>query len=94
MIERWFQRNRGRTGALLVYAAVLVPLAGILRGDFTTFAGFTLLGLVPLLVSLRLVDRAVAETAGVEPLNETSGFRRGERPPLLAPLRQAAGTAL
>jgi oligosaccharide repeat unit polymerase len=90
-IERWFQRNRGRTGALLVYAAVLVPLAGILRGDFTTFAGFTLLGLVPLLASLRLVDRAVSETARAEPHRESNGFRRAERPPLPVPLRQAVG---
>jgi len=63
LLESWFRRNRGRIGALLIYSATLIPLAGILRGDFTTFAGFTLLGLVALLIGLRFAERTVPDQA-------------------------------
>ena len=93
-IERWFQRNRGRTGALLIYAAVLVPLAGILRGDFTTFAGFTLLGLAPLFAALRFVERVAADSEAGAPLAPSNGHSRSEAPHSLAQVRLTAGRTL
>jgi oligosaccharide repeat unit polymerase len=59
VLERYYQRNRGRIGPLLVYSYSLLPLALILRGDFTTFAGYYLVGLVPLLGATWLAERAV-----------------------------------
>jgi hypothetical protein len=57
VLERYMRRNRGRIATPVVYAYSLVPVAGILRGDSTTFAGFYLAGLLPLLLGLLLIER-------------------------------------
>jgi oligosaccharide repeat unit polymerase len=65
IVQLYFVRNRERTGPLLVYAYSIIPLAGLLRGDFTTFAGYYLLGLIVLMAVLWLVERpTTAQSAG------------------------------
>ena len=56
-LER-YERTRGsRLGPLLVYAYSIVPVAGLLRGDFTTFAGYSAIALVPLLIACWFAER-------------------------------------
>jgi oligosaccharide repeat unit polymerase len=56
-LEGLRRRHPGSTVIMLVTVYTAVPLAGILRGDFTTFAGFGALSTLPLLLSLPLVER-------------------------------------
>jgi oligosaccharide repeat unit polymerase len=58
-IQSYFDRHRGSIGAVLIFAYSLVPIAGIVRGDFTTFAGYFALGMIPLLLALRFIQRPV-----------------------------------
>jgi oligosaccharide repeat unit polymerase len=55
ILEAAFRRRRNSIGVILVYAYSIIPLGGLLRGDFTTFGGYYLLGLVPLLLAIPLV---------------------------------------
>lgn len=56
LLEASFKRRRGSIGVILVYAYSIAPLGGLLRGDFTTFGGYYLLGLLPLLIAIPLVE--------------------------------------
>lgn len=63
-LEVYFRRNRHALGALAVYTYSLLPVALILRGSFTTFAGFYVVGLLALVVSLRFVTRGGHRSSG------------------------------
>jgi oligosaccharide repeat unit polymerase len=65
ILQRYFAARRHRTGALLVYAYSIVPMAGLLRGDFTTFAGYYVLGLVVLVGALGVVERPTSDRPGM-----------------------------
>jgi hypothetical protein len=56
-LEAYYRRSRGRRiGPLLIYAYSLVPVAGILRGDLTTFLGYPLLVVAPVLIAQRFIE--------------------------------------
>lgn len=59
LVESYFQRHRNTIGGILVYSYSIVPLALILRGEFTSFAGYWMAGLVPLLLLIRAIERRV-----------------------------------
>jgi oligosaccharide repeat unit polymerase len=59
LVESYFQRHRNTIGAILVYSYSIVPLALIIRGEFTTFAGYWMVGLIPLFLTLRTIERRV-----------------------------------
>lgn len=56
LLEAYRQRRPGDYGPLAVYCYSLLPLALVLRGDLTTFAGYWFVGLVPLVVAVYLVE--------------------------------------
>jgi oligosaccharide repeat unit polymerase len=60
--ERYFQRRKGSLHAVIIYSFLLVPSALLIRGEFTTFAGFTAAGLVALVVPLRLARGATTRS--------------------------------
>jgi oligosaccharide repeat unit polymerase len=64
LIEAHHRRNPGSIMALLIYAYSLVPMAGVLRGSFTTFAGFFILGLIPILLLRPLIEPAAVTAMG------------------------------
>ncbi|MGH2652941.1 MAG: O-antigen polymerase [Actinomycetota bacterium] len=56
-IERYFRSRRSTIPGLLIYSYLIVPMAGLLRGDFRTYGGWALLSLGVLAVALRFVMR-------------------------------------
>jgi oligosaccharide repeat unit polymerase len=64
ILESAFKRRRGSIGVILVYAYSIVPLGGLLRGDFATFGGYYMLGLLPLLAAILLAESRLASTHG------------------------------
>jgi hypothetical protein len=57
VLESYYRRNqRYRVGPTLIYAYSLVPAAGLLRGDVTTFLGYPVLIMVPVLLLQRLIE--------------------------------------
>jgi oligosaccharide repeat unit polymerase len=80
VIQSYLDRHRASIGAALIFGYSLVPIAGIIRGDFTTFAGYFGLGMIPLLVALHWVQRPVA---GAEEVAQRSPSPR-ERPARVA----------
>lgn len=56
LIEAYRQRRPADYGPLAVYCYSLLPLALVLRGDITTFAGYWFVGLVPLAIAVYLVE--------------------------------------
>jgi hypothetical protein len=64
LLEAYYRRNRDRIGAILVYSFSLLPIALVLRGDFTSMTGYYLAGLIPLVVALRFVERPVPQEDG------------------------------
>lgn len=56
-IERYFRSRRSTIPGLLVYCYLIVPMAGLLRGDFRTYGGWALLSLAVLAVAFRFVTR-------------------------------------
>jgi hypothetical protein len=59
LMQTYFERNRHRIGALLIYSLSLMTAAGVMRGDFTTIVGFYLAEVIPLAVALRIVERRI-----------------------------------
>lgn len=55
-LETYHRRNRGRLGALTIYCYSLMAFPLILRGDFTSFGGTYLAGLVALAASVRWLE--------------------------------------
>jgi oligosaccharide repeat unit polymerase len=57
VLESYYRRNRRhRVGPTLIYAYSLVPVVGLLRGDVTTFLGYPVLIMVPVLLVQRLIE--------------------------------------
>jgi oligosaccharide repeat unit polymerase len=56
-IQSYYDRHRGSIGAVLIFGYSLVPIAGIIRGDFTTFMGYFVLGMIPLVIALQWIQR-------------------------------------
>jgi oligosaccharide repeat unit polymerase len=79
-IESHRRRHPGSVTALLIYAYSLIPMAGVLRGSFTTFAGFFVLGLIPILVLRPFV----------EPVSPRSIQPSGDRTPDMAEPRSGS----
>ncbi|MPZ91958.1 MAG: O-antigen polysaccharide polymerase Wzy [Actinobacteria bacterium] len=61
MLEMYFHYTRNTIGGVLIYSYSLLPVALILRGDFTTFAGWYGVGLIGLVVALRFVQPDAAK---------------------------------
>jgi oligosaccharide repeat unit polymerase len=80
VIEAQYRRSPGSVSALLIYAYSLVPMAGVIRGSFTTFAGFFILGLIPLLVLRRYIEPNKYPPDGIARL---PALRQMEKPNLL-----------
>lgn len=77
VIQSYFNRHRGTIGAVLIFGYSLVPIAGIIRGDFTTFAGYFALGMIPLVLALRWIQHPdagaeVVTNRGPEPLDRAT----------------------
>jgi oligosaccharide repeat unit polymerase len=56
-VEVYRRRRPASTGALVVYAYSVLPLALVIRGEFATFAGYYVVGLAFLLLAVRFVER-------------------------------------
>lgn len=56
LLEAHRRRRPADYGPLAVYCYSLLPLALVLRGDLTTFAGYWFVGLVPLVAAVYLVE--------------------------------------
>jgi hypothetical protein len=56
VLEAAFKRRRDSIGVILVYVYSIAPMGGLLRGDFTTFGGYYVLGLLPLLLAIPFVE--------------------------------------
>jgi oligosaccharide repeat unit polymerase len=67
MLEWYRRRNVGSVGALVIYSFSVLPMALIVRGDFTSMAGYFLAALVPLWVATKLSERHVIVSNAMSP---------------------------
>ena len=56
VLESYRRREPAGYGRLAVYCYSILPLALVLRGDVTTFLGYWIVGLIPLLLAVGLVE--------------------------------------
>lgn len=54
-VEAFWRRNRGDVGALAMYGFAVLSLPLVLRGDFTTFGGFFLVGFAAQILAVRSI---------------------------------------
>lgn len=83
-LESYRRRHQGSRGFLLIYAYSLLPAVGIIRGDLTTFLGYYLVVVLPLVLVLPFVERTHRSAPTViEPVgrrSRTAGPPRYRRP--------------